>query len=225
MLVLEAQQGFQTATSKRICGRKVKVQTRTKSQTVNICSSRNLHGEYDYVIRLRAPFISEETLRQKNFSSIEELVRYVQSQHFGEIEKSPVYRPTEPRQLSSNITAAAAVSPAQSTPELPKTANSSWELAAKLAVEKSIDQFILEFIQFPYLHRVEHSIHCELFKILTSRKMLSSTYPMGRWATQPVHKEWPEVLPRPEKGNRRGNFDLSVLTPQRLKSCSFADFR
>ena len=32
-----------------ICGRKVKVHTRTKSQTVNICSPRNIHGEYDYV--------------------------------------------------------------------------------------------------------------------------------------------------------------------------------
>ena len=48
---------------------------------------------------------------------------------------------------------------------------------------------------------------------------------MGRWLTQPIHKEWPEYIARPEKGNRRGNFDLSVLAPERLKSCSFSDFR
>ena len=48
---------------------------------------------------------------------------------------------------------------------------------------------------------------------------------MGRWLTQPIHKEWPEYLARPEKGNRRGNFDLSVLAPERLKSCSFLEFR
>ena len=69
------------------------------------------------------------------------------------------------------------------------------------------------------------AIHCELFKILSSRKIFSRTYPMGRWMSQPVHKEWPEYIPRPEKGTRRGNFDLCVLAPERFRSCAFNDFR
>jgi hypothetical protein len=199
-----------------ICGRKVKVQTGTKSQTVNVCSSANIHGEYDYIVRLPPPFISEETLLRQNFGSMQDLVRYLERHHFGEIERAPVVRSSDTIEIRSSMAPPAPVGP---------TAASSWERNATLAVEQSIDQFILEFIDFPYLHRVEHSVHCELFKILTSRKILSRTYLMGRWATQPIHKEWPEFLPRPEKGNRRGNFDLLVLAPERLKSCSFTDFR
>ncbi|MBZ5545659.1 MAG: hypothetical protein LAO07_18610, partial [Acidobacteriia bacterium] len=64
-----------------------------------------------------------------------------------------------------------------------------------------------------------------LFKIMSGRKIFSRTYPMGRWMSQPVHKEWPEYIPRPEKGTRRGNFDLCVLAPERFRSCAFNDFR
>jgi hypothetical protein len=52
----------------------------------------------------------------------------------------------------------------------------SWEANAKIAVEHSIDQFVLEFIEFPYLHRVEADAHCELFRILTAHKIFSRTY-------------------------------------------------
>jgi hypothetical protein len=42
--------------------------------------------------------------------------------------------------------------------------------------------------------------------------------------TQLVHKEWPESVPR--QGNRRGNFDLVVLTPKLLNGCpSIGAFR
>jgi hypothetical protein len=51
----------------QLCGRRVKVQTGAKSQTVNICSSANIHGEYDYKVRLTPPAISEETLLGQSF--------------------------------------------------------------------------------------------------------------------------------------------------------------
>lgn len=73
-----------------ICGRKVKVKTGSISQTVNVCGSANIHGEYDYIIRLRPPFISEETLLVQKFTSIDDLVRYVERSHFGVTEKRPV---------------------------------------------------------------------------------------------------------------------------------------
>jgi len=208
-----------------ICGRKVKVKTGTKSQTVNVCSSRNIHGEYDYIVRLSQPFISEDILLRQSFGSIEDMVRHLERQHFGQVERAPVRQSSENSKAGSTIVPRVPVAPAVPRKPADTEPHSSWERSAVLVVEESIDQFILEFIQFPYLHRVEHSIHCELFKILTARKIFSRTYPMGRWLTQPVHKEWPEVLPRPEKGNRRGNFDLSVIAPERLKSCSFTDFR
>jgi len=72
-----------------ICGRKIKVQTGAKSQTVNICSSSNIHGQYDYIARLRPPSVSPEILINQNFNSIRELVEYLESHHEGVIEKSP----------------------------------------------------------------------------------------------------------------------------------------
>jgi hypothetical protein len=208
-----------------ICGRKVKVQTGTKSQTINICDARNIHGGYDYVIRLRHPFVSEDALRQRDFRSIEDLVRYLEREHFGNVERTPATGVLDPPRPAGLIPAPASTTAITVTKDLNCQPSSTWEMRAKLAVENSIDQFILEFIESPYLHRVEHSVHCELFRILTSRRIFSRTYQMGRWSTQPIHKEWPECLPRPDKGNRRGNFDLAVLSPDQLKACSFGDFR
>ncbi len=73
-----------------ICGRKIKVHAGTKSQTVNVCSSANILGQYDYIVRLRPPFISPATLLSQNFNSIEELVRYLERHHSGETERRPV---------------------------------------------------------------------------------------------------------------------------------------
>jgi hypothetical protein len=86
-----------------ICGRKVKVQTGTKSQTVNICSSANIHGQYDHTVRLRPPFISTETLLRQTFSSIEDLVRYLERHNLGEIEQTPAIRSSCATQIRSNI--------------------------------------------------------------------------------------------------------------------------
>ncbi len=82
-----------------ICGRKIKVHARTKSQTVNVCSSANILGQYDYVVRLRPPFISPATLLSQNFNSIEDLVRYLERHHSGETERRPVTRSAFATQL------------------------------------------------------------------------------------------------------------------------------
>lgn len=208
-----------------VCGRKVKVQTGTKSQTINIRTEDNIFGDYDYIVRINPPFVEEKTLLDKKFATIEELVRYLQTHYLGDIERTPVKRsagsprPPSQKMMNNRLESAATRVQIDSRPRSP------WESNARLAVEQSIDQFILEFIKFPYLHRVEHSVHCNLFQILAQREIFGRTYPMGRWLTQPIHKEWPEYLARPEKGNRRGNFDLSVLAPEQLKSCSFSEFR
>jgi hypothetical protein len=92
-----------------------------------------------------------------------------------------------------------------------------------LKAEECIDQFVAEFIEYPYLHRREHSIHCELFRILASRKMFGRIYPIGRWMTQPLHKEWPECVVRPDKGSR-GEVDICVIAPERIKNATFREF-
>lgn len=212
-----------------ICGRKIRVVTGqrgreqfAKTQTVNICTKENIIGRYDYVIRTYPPhFTTEAKLREKSpdFQSIEDAVAYVETNCFGHIEVSPLERPEDPTKIDEPAppTTTSDESDASSKSDL-------WERKASSIVENIIDQFVLQFLEMPYLHRVESSIHCELYKLLVNERLLGSGYPMGVWWSQLVHKEWPECLPRPEKGNRRGNFDLCVLSPHDLTSCSLADF-
>jgi hypothetical protein len=82
-----------------ICGRKIKVQTGAKSQTVNICSSSNIHGQYEYIVRLRPPSVSPEILISQNFNSIRELVEYVETRQRGLIERSPGTQSTSPTRV------------------------------------------------------------------------------------------------------------------------------
>ena len=42
--------------------------------------------------------------------------------------------------------------------------------------------------------------------------------------TQSLHKEWPEVKARPDKDNRRGLFDLALLSPVAVSRCRAEDF-
>lgn len=73
-----------------ICGRKLKILTGTKSQTVNICTSDNLLGQYDYRVRLGPPFISRETIAARDFDTIDDLVRFLERSYNGRVEQGPV---------------------------------------------------------------------------------------------------------------------------------------
>jgi hypothetical protein len=181
-----------------------------KTQTINICTEENVRARYDYIVRLQPPFVSEETLKGKSFESIEVLVRYLEVQHGGIVEK----RPKAGNANRSGIDIESAENSA-----------SSWIAEAVNQVEVSINHLIREFIQYPYLHRVEHSIHCELYRILTSYRLFMTSIPVERWSTQPIQKEWPEWTSRPEKSNRRGNFDLCVIAPQDFKDSLLNDYR
>jgi len=95
-----------------------------------------------------------------------------------------------------------------------------WLPQARTLVEQSIDHLLEEFLRLPYLHRVEHSIHAQLFHIMMGHPLLAQRVPLGNdlAKTQLVHKEWPESIARQE-GNRRGSFDLAVLSPNLLRGC------
>ncbi len=89
--------------------------------------------------------------------------------------------------------------------------------SVKKILETSIDSLVDKFIKNPYTHRCEHSLHCELYTMLTSHRTLQGLYPIGDSGrkTSLVHKEWPEPFLREGK-KRRGNVDLSILSVEDL---------
>lgn len=70
-----------------ICGRRVKIRTGTKSQTVSICDIENLEGRYECIVRLPPPFVSASVLLGKKVSSIQDLIAYLERHHSGQIEQ------------------------------------------------------------------------------------------------------------------------------------------
>lgn len=72
-----------------IHNRRVMIRKGTKTQTIKICTVENLRARYDYIVRIRPPFVSEDTLKSQCFDSIEELVRFSEVQHGGIVEASP----------------------------------------------------------------------------------------------------------------------------------------
>lgn len=93
-------------------------------------------------------------------------------------------------------------------------------------LETAIDSLIDDFAREPYLHRCEHSIHCELYNMLNVHRALQGLYPLrdqGR-STTLIHKEWPETTHRQEKNGIRGNFDLAILDPKEIGKATVTDF-
>jgi hypothetical protein len=102
-----------------------------------------------------------------------------------------------------------------------------WLEQARTAVEHAINRFVQQFVSLPYLHRVEQSLHVQLASLLMAEPVLAGCHPIGQegMGASLIQKEYPESRPRPEKGNRRGNFDLAVLSPRQLRGCrSLIDF-
>jgi hypothetical protein len=189
-----------------VAGRRIKVATGAKTQTVNICTDANILGEYDYILRLHESMATEEELVEQRFSSIVALIRYLQATHHAAIERTPESTPVQQAVIT------------------PQGVMSAWEAEAVASVEEAIDQLVADFCRTPYLHRVEHSIHCELFRLLKAYPLLADTYPLGSFTSQCVHKEWPETVLRPGHGNFRGNFDLAILAPEVLATAAVDEF-
>jgi hypothetical protein len=192
-----------------VCGRRVKLSTGAKTQTVNICTPAGVHGEYEYVIRFHRPdAVTEPYLGRQRPGSVPEFVKFLIDVCGGDLEQSPH------QHERVEMKAAKAHRPP-----------SEWEIAARDATESAINQLVLEFVERPYLHRVEHSIHCRLFQLMAAQPAFHGQLSFGKWTTQAIHKEWPEYVVRPEKGNRRGAFDLVVLSPDAVRNASLRQFR
>ena len=192
-------------------GRRVFVFKRELSQTVNICDLNNRRGVYDWTVRLYQQKRVKDSDINK-YATIKSLIEWLSKGMNGAIEKQP-QEEVDPSTLE----------PYESdfTPD-----DTTWIERAKQIAEECINELVREFLDLPYLHRVEHSIHARLHTLLSAQPHFARHFTLSEDGilTQPIHKEWPETKPRPDKDNRRGNFDLAILPPGQLSKCSCQEF-
>lgn len=200
------------------CGRKIKVKNGRKTQTVNIYTNDMIHGQYDYIIRVSGVnnFVNGREIENRNFKEINDLLGYLREYHYGVVEKSPQNKSFENYNdyKTGNIR----------IPNHTEFGKDSWIKEVIPESERIINNFLKKFMDFPYLHRVEHSIHCDLYNMLISNDVFNKKIKIADQTIQILHKEWPEYIPRENKNNRRGNFDMAILAPESIKNKSINDF-
>ena len=194
------------------------------SQTINICTDANDKGNYQYRITLYKNFLTDEELNSKlKGAMISEIVRWLLVDHEGKMDNYILENGDTALEVEDGEVEIFTRLPAYLPVD--EKLDASWIAKAKEVAERCIDELVNEFLEKPYLHRVEHSIHARLYELLRSHAPLDSEYAIDGGLSQPVHKEWPEAIPRPEKNNRRGLFDIAILFPSQLSSCTPKDFK
>lgn len=150
-------------------GRRIVHRVGPRSQTVSVCTDANQVGTYER--RYRLP--SSVELSLDDLSDCSDLAA------------------VEERLLELNGQPAGAGRPVSRLPDsipVPDD-NDEWFGHATAGVERAITNLVEEFREFPYLHRVEHSLHLRLAELITvelggeQRESLKT----GE-ATQLVHK-------------------------------------
>lgn len=192
--------------------RRVIVTIGAKTQTVAICRPENIRGTYERKFRLPAqrPITKKELERFESLAALDEWLVGAGAVVQGPPTPSVSGTPIEYGKLSVD---AAGVAP-------------DWLAEAIAVVEEEIDLLVNDFMISPYLHRVEHSVHAQLFANLSGRDLFRSRHPIGLSGqlTQLIHKEWPETLVDVASGsNRRGSFDLAILSPDQLARATLDD--
>jgi hypothetical protein len=177
--------------------RRVIVRTGTKSQTVNVCTPENAPGEYEAVYRL--PILS--AIAAADVPEMADL------QAFG----------TWLVETRNALLEGPSGQPAVPGPAVGISAvDDAWLRVAVEKVEQAVDLLVDDFAEHPYRHRVEHSLHLQLYRALADHRQFDVLAPVGTSSLRAglIHKEWPETLPGRD-ADRRGLFDLAVL--QKLK--------
>ncbi|MEX5635731.1 hypothetical protein [Parafrankia sp. FMc2] len=187
-----------------VAGRRVFVSTGEKTQTVNVCTPANRRGEYEvrYHLPAAARIAAEDLPQLASLTQLEDWLLSVRSARRESPAGAPLPLPSVP--------AAAATEP--------------WLAAVIPLVERAIDTLVDDFVAHPYRHRVEHSLHLALFRGLVENTELDILTPIGTSGSRTglVHKEWP--MPAGDH-DRRGLFDLALLTPDQLAAASLDQFR
>jgi hypothetical protein len=169
--------------------------TGEKTQTVNVCDNTNTEGSYARKFRIldRKYFVTDEFIKTQD--SIQDLVDTLK-------QRSAIEETCESDSASGTTV----------SKEPLFAVDENWVASIIPDVEASINNLINEFIRNPYLHRVEHSLHCQLYCHLTGSKELGKIEDYREVSPRRVQKEWPETTPR-RGHDRRGNFDLAILGP------------
>jgi hypothetical protein len=184
--------------------RKIKIVTGKKSQTINVYVNNDEEGVYNPKLRITNPrkFITEDLLKAQDFRSIDEMVSYLKDHHDAIHEDLSHVDPQKYRLLNREIL----------------SKDETWADTVVSKVDLAINSLVDDFLKHPYRHRVEHSLHCELYMKLAQFEEFNQLLDFGSFRTSTIHKEWPETIRRPSKGNRRGNFDLAILSPKTIDS-------
>ncbi|MDR1362841.1 MAG: hypothetical protein LBJ35_02160 [Spirochaetaceae bacterium] len=182
---------------------KIRLAKRT-SQSVNICLEGNEDFYESYLIK--APYVLSREDMQKEierYKTIPDFINWLQNDRHAISLGIRERNNTVAMQPSRYFL--------ESDKDIKNIAN---------AVEESINKLIDQFIESPYLHRVESSIHTELFHIMKQNNNLSQCFSLGdnSTRTQLIHNEWPSSDPK------YGNYDFAIMTPELLqKDCPNAD--
>lgn len=195
-----------------VAGRTVTDRTGRKSQTVNICTPRQVVGDYEVIYRLPIQSLIEEPGDIPEVATLTEFETWLEARN-GEPERPTAHGKTGglSRLVSAPI-------------------DDAWVSDAVLLVEEAIGSLVDSFVRAPYLHRVEHSFHAELISELRRHDKLRACVEIGTsgQTTQLIHKEWPETVVRGGRGKtveRRGLFDIVVLAPAQFKEVTPEQFR
>jgi len=103
-----------------------------------------------------------------------------------------------------------------------------WLTDAVASVERCITRLFDDFVRDPFTHRVEHSLHLDLYHLLRNEVPLQGMKRIGDspYRTRLVHKEWPSITPVALRGTaeRRQSYDIAVLDPQAVRDASLDRF-
>jgi hypothetical protein len=200
--------GFRT----KVAGRTVTVRTGRKSQTVNICTPRQVVGDYEAIYRLPIQSAIEDPGEIAEVATLAEFATWLMARNGVPEGSSTAHDKTD------------GLSPLVSAP-----INDAWVSDTVPLVEDAIGSLVDRFVSAPYLHRVEHSFHAELISELRRRDKLRACVEIGAsgLTTQLIHKEWPETVVRVDRGKtveRRGLFDIVVLAPAQFEEVTLEQF-
>lgn len=184
-----------------IQGRKIKIVTGSKTQTVNVYGDNDTENVYSHKIRISFPscFVEEDLLAHKKFATVEDLIHYLEAERHGKLEiaNSCFVPPPLPRLSKAQVSA-------------------SWCDGITVCVQEALNTVARDFLTNPYRHRVEHSLHCQLYMELLRYPELGGTHNISGYNVGYIHKEYPETSSRPDKNGRRGNFDMALLGPSEV---------